>query len=51
MTTEQLRAEAEWLATRSCFDRIDYLFEVEHCRGPEEAEALRREVERIKSLG
>lgn len=53
MTPDQLRTEAEWLAARSCLDRIDYLFEVAHCphRGPEVAEELRREVERIKAVG
>lgn len=47
--TPELRQEAEMLARRSCQERQDYLYEVEHCRGPEEAEALRREVERIKA--
>lgn len=46
--TPELRQEAEMLARRSCAERQDYLYEVERCRGPEEAEALRREVERIK---
>ena len=51
MTPDQLRTEAEMLARRSCAERQDYLYEVECCRGPEEAEALRREVERIKREG
>lgn len=51
MTPDELRTEAEMLARRSCQERQDYLYEVEHCRGPEVAEALRREVERIKREG
>lgn len=39
------------LARRSCQERQDYLYEVECCRGQEEAEALRREVERFKMAG
>lgn len=50
MTPDQLRAEAEMLAARSCMERSDYLFEVAHSptRGPEEADALAREVMRLK---
>ena len=46
--TPELRAEAEMLAARSCLERADYLYEVAHCRGPDAAEALAREVMRIK---
>jgi hypothetical protein len=42
MTPDQLRTEAEMLAARSCMERADYLYEVAHSRGPEEAEALAR---------
>lgn len=50
MNPEQLRTEAEMLATRSCMERSDYLFEVAHnpSRGPEEADSLAREVLRLK---
>lgn len=51
MTPDQLRTEAEMLARRSALERADYLFEVAASRGTEEAEALRREVERIKCGG
>lgn len=51
MSDDQLRTEAEMLAARSCLERSDYLFEVAHSRGPEEADALAREVMRIKCGG
>lgn len=43
--------EARMLAARSHAEREMYLYEVARTRGPEVADALRREVERIKREG
>jgi len=48
-----IEAEAQMLAARTCSERRMYLDEVAACyrRGPDVADALRREVERIKCGG